>query len=170
MAQGGEVSEGFAGVRVLLLCDEGDADFVGGVWGDVGLAELAPIDLEEVCPRGDGVVLAKSDTAGSSCGLGEAGPGGDAGVVAVGADDVAAAKGLAIGADFGLGLGLRGRAVDADALDGVFPVEADAEAGGAIEQELVKQGAADAASGGSGECGFGGGDVARRICCWWGPR
>ena len=46
-----------------------------------------------------------------------------------------------------------------DALDGVLPVEADAEAGGAVEEDLVKNGAANAASGRVGETGLGGSGI-----------
>ncbi len=82
-------------------------------------------------------------------GLFEAGPLGDAGLVAVGGDEVAGAEGLAVGVDeMAVGDWL-------DALDGVSPVEADAEGEGAVVEELVEDGAADAASGGCGEAGFG---------------
>jgi hypothetical protein len=37
--------------------------------------------------------------------------------------------------------------VGSDALNGVLPVEADAETGGAVEEDLVEQSAADATSG-----------------------
>src|SRR5882672_4480133 len=101
MAQGGEVTEGRFGAREFFVRDEGDADFVGGVGGDVGLAEVAPVDLDEVRPWGDGVVLAEADAARVEGGFGEAGPDGDAGAGTVGADDVAGAEGLAIAVDEG---------------------------------------------------------------------
>ena len=63
MAQGGEVTEGRLGAGEFFVRDEGDADFVGGVGGDVGLAEVAPVDLDEVRPWSDGVVLAEADAA-----------------------------------------------------------------------------------------------------------
>src|SRR5580704_13019692 len=117
----GEEGEGVVDGGEFFLCDESDADLVGGGRGDVGLAVIAPIDFDEVGPGGDGEVLAKADAAGVDGGFGEAGPGGDAGVVAVGADEVAGAESLAIGADeMTGGSGL-------DALDGVLPVEANAE-------------------------------------------
>src|SRR5713226_1736975 len=107
---------------------------MGGVGRDVGLAESAPVDFDEVRPWGDGVVLAEADAARLDGCFGEASPGGDTGAGTVGADEVAGAEGLAIAADesaFG-----RGR----DALDGVLPMEADAEAGGAVEEDLVEDG------------------------------
>jgi len=63
MAQGGEVTEGCLGAGEFFVRDEGDADFVGGVGSDVGLAVVAPVDLDEVRPWGDGVVLAQADAA-----------------------------------------------------------------------------------------------------------
>src|SRR5260370_5119110 len=137
MAQGGEVTEGCFGAGDFLICDEGDADFMGGVGGDVGLADVAPVDLDEVCPRGDGVVLAEADAARLDGGFGEAGPGGDAGAGTVGTDEVAGAEGLAIAMDeraFGCG---------GDALDGGGPVEADAHAPGPLAQHLLYHGAPD---------------------------
>ena len=56
------------------------------------------------------------------CVVGEAGPGGDAGAGAVGADEVTGVESLAIAVDESA-FGRR-----SDALDGVFPMEADAEA------------------------------------------
>src|SRR5207245_9381497 len=50
MAQGGEVTEGFGGADEFFIRDEGDADVVRGVGGDVGLAVVAPVDLDEVGP------------------------------------------------------------------------------------------------------------------------
>ena len=44
-----------------------------------------------------------------------------------------------------------------DALYGVLPVEADAEAGGVVEEYLMEDGAADAASGSLRKGGFRGG-------------
>ena len=86
-------------------------------------------------------MLAEANAAGVDGGFGEAGPGGDAGTGAVGADDVASAEGLAIGVDESF------FRVGSDALNGVLPVEADAEAGGAVEEDLVEQSAADATAG-----------------------
>jgi len=74
-------------------------------------------------------------------------------LVAVSTDEIAGAEGLVVGVDVGAVGGLR------DALDGVFPVEADSEAGGAVEQEPVEDSAADTASGACGEGGFGGGGM-----------
>ena len=82
--------------------------------------------------------------------VGETGPGCDAGAGAVGADEVAGVEGLAVGVDEGA-FGCGG-----DALDGVLPVKADSEAGGAVEEELVEDGATDAAAGRVREGGFGG--------------
>ena len=67
---------------------------------------------------------------------------------AVGSYEVAGVEGLAVGVNES-SFGLLG-----DALDGVFPVKADAEVCGAIEQELVEDGATDAAAGISREGGF----------------
>jgi hypothetical protein len=50
-----------------------------------------------------------------------------------------------------------------DALDGVFPMEADAEADGAVEEDLVKDGAADAAAGRLGEGGLDGEGIGKRV-------
>ena len=123
----GEVGEGVVDRGEFFVCDESDADLVGGGRGDVGLAVIAPIDFDEVGPRSNGEVLAETDTHGVNGGFGEAGPGSDAGVVAVGADEVAGAESLAIGADeMTGGSGL-------DALDGVLPVEADAESDSSVE-------------------------------------
>jgi hypothetical protein len=140
MAQGGEVTEGCLGAGEFFICDEGDADFMGGVGRDVGLTDVAPVDFDEVRPRGDGVVLAEADAARLDAGFGEAGPGGDAGAGTVGADEVAGAEGLAIAVDE------RAFRCGGDALDGVLPMEADAEAGGSVEEDLVEDGAADASS------------------------
>ena len=60
---------------------------------------VAPIDFDEVSPRGDGVVLAEADAAGMGGGFFEASPLCDAGLVAVGADEEAGAKGLVVCAD-----------------------------------------------------------------------
>src|ERR1700739_1269170 len=151
MAQGGEVAESIVGARELFVCDEGDAYFVGGVGGDVGLADVAPVDLDEVGPWSDGVVLAEADAARLDGIVGEAGPGGDAGAGTVGADKIAGVEGLAIAVDeSAAGCG-------SDALDGVFPMEADAEAVGAVEEDLVEDSAADASSGTLREGSFGSG-------------
>ncbi len=65
--------------------------------------------------------------------------------------EVAGAEGLAVAVDEGaFGCGR-------DALYGVLPVEADAEAGGAVEEYLMEDGAADAASGSLRKGGFRGG-------------
>src|SRR6266576_7013273 len=101
MAQGGEVTECRLGAREFFIRDEGNADFVGGVGGDVGLADVAPVDLDEVRPWGDGVVLAEADAARVDGGFGEAGPDCDTGAGAIGADEVAGAEGLAIAVDEG---------------------------------------------------------------------
>src|ERR1700733_5234615 len=55
--QGREVAEGLGLAGEFFLGDKGDADLDGGVGGDVGLAEVAPVDLDKFSPRGDGVVL-----------------------------------------------------------------------------------------------------------------
>ncbi len=134
-----------------MVGDEGYADLVRGGGCDVGLAVVAPVDLDEVGPGGDGVVLTQADAARVGRRCGEAGPGSDAGVVAVGTDEVAGAEGLAVGADEVAGGG------GFDALNGVLPVEADAEAEGAIEKELMEDGAANASAESCGKAGFGGG-------------
>jgi hypothetical protein len=46
-------------------------------------------------------------------------------------------------------------------------MEADAEAGGAVEQKLVQDGAADASTGTAGEHGFGGGVAVGIVWVWW---
>ena len=72
-------------------------------------------------------MLAQTDAPGVNVAAIEPGRCGDAGVVAVGADEVAGAEGLAIGADEMTCGGWL------DALDGVFPVEADAESQCAVK-------------------------------------
>ena len=42
----GEVGEGVVDRGEFFVCDESDADLVGGGRGDVGLAVIAPIDLD----------------------------------------------------------------------------------------------------------------------------
>jgi hypothetical protein len=84
-------------------------------------------------------------------------------LVAVGAYDVAGAEDLAVGVDKAAGAWMEAAGAGLrDALDGVLPMEADAEAGGAVEQELVENGAADAASGAGREGSLGGGGVCGR--------
>jgi hypothetical protein len=90
-------------------------------------------------------VLAEADAAGVDGGFGEAGPIGDAGVVAVGADEVAGAEDLTVSADEVAGWG------GLDALDRVLPVEADAQGVGAVKQKLVEDRAANASAGLSGK-------------------
>jgi hypothetical protein len=109
---------------------------------------VAPVDLDEVGPWRDRVVLAEADAAGVDGGGGEAGCCGDAGLVAVGADEVAGGESLAVGADdsvFVSGI---------DRADCVFPMEADSEAGGAINEKFMEHGAADAAAGVQTKAGF----------------
>jgi hypothetical protein len=65
----------------------------------VGLTVVAPVDFDVVGPGSDGVVLAEADAAGVCGGFCKAGPFGDAGLVAIGSDEVAGAEGLAIGVD-----------------------------------------------------------------------
>ena len=61
---------------------------------------VAPVDFDEVWSREvDGEVLAEADALGAVGGTVEGGPGADAGLVAVGSDDVAGADGVAVGAD-----------------------------------------------------------------------
>ena len=63
MAQSGEISQGIFGVGEFFIRNEGDADFVGGGGSDVSLTDVAPVDLDEIRPRGDGIVLAEADSA-----------------------------------------------------------------------------------------------------------
>jgi hypothetical protein len=149
--KGREVAECVGWVGEFAVGDEGDADPGGGDGGDVGLAVVGPVDLDEVGPGGDVVVLAEADAAGVGGGLFEVGPLGDAGLVAVGTDEVAGAKGAAIGVNQVVFAALD------DALNDGLPVEADSKGGGAVEQELVESGATDAAAGAGWEGSFGGG-------------
>jgi len=115
---------------------------------------VAPVDFGEFRPRGDGVVLAEADALRMDGVVGEASPGCDSGTGTVGADEVSGVKCLAIAVDesaFGC---------DGDVLDGVLPVEADAEAGCAVEKDLVENGPANAASGRVGEASLGGSGIA----------
>src|SRR5271170_5131078 len=158
--EGWEVAESLTGTGDLFAGDEGDADFSRGDGSDVGLAVVAPIDFDESAPGSDGIVLAEADAAGVDDASGEPGPGCDAGLVAVGTDEEAGAEGL--GAGVGAGVNDGDVVVSCDAADRVLPVEADAEAGGTVEQELVQGGAAYAASGSCGERGLNGGIGPRR--------
>ena len=102
-------------------------------------------------------MLAEADSARLDGVAGEAGPGADARAGTVSADEITGLEGLAIAVDESA------FACGGDALDGVFPVEADAEAGGAIEKDLVEDGPTDAASGSLRKGGFdsGGGAIGR---------
>ena len=140
MLQGWELAESFCCGRRSLICNISDADLVGRGWGDVGLAMVAPVDLNEVGPRSDRVVLAKADAAGVDGGGGEAGCCGDAGLMAVRSDEVASAQCLMVGADDStLGSWL-------DSSNSVLPVESDAKAFGAVDEKFVENGATDASA------------------------
>jgi hypothetical protein len=151
-----EVTQGFAGRGCFVACDEGDADFGGGDGRDVGLAVIAPIDFYEVAPGRGGVMLADSDAARIECARVESRNGGYAGVVAVGTDEIAGAKGLGVGVDDGSVV------IDCEAAKGVFPMEANAEAGCTIQQELMEGCAWDAASRACGKGALDSGVVVRR--------
>ena len=120
MAQCGEMSQGIVGAGEFFIGNEGDADFVGGGGCDVSLTEVAPVDLDKVCPWSDGIVLAKADAARVNGGIGEARPRRDARAGAIGADEVTGAEGLVIAMDE------RAFSSGRDALYRVLPVEADA--------------------------------------------
>jgi len=105
---------------------------------------IGPIDLDEVRPGGDGEVLAEADAASACGGSFESGPGADAGLMAVGTDDPTGASGVAIRADLPV----------LDALDYGFPAETNAKGCGAVEKQLVEEGAADAPANGVGEESF----------------
>jgi hypothetical protein len=146
-----KVSESFLRTRDLLIRDKGDTYLIDGVGRDVGLAEVAPVDLDELCPWGNGVVLAESDATGADRRVGETHCGGHAGLMAVGSNEIASTQCLAISADDSA---VWGRL---DALNRVFPVEANAEAGSAIDEKLVENGAADTAARVQRKTGFDGG-------------
>ncbi len=59
-----EVRESLRDARVFGAGDEGYADLVGGDGGDVGLAIVAPVDLDVAGPGGEGEVLAEADALG----------------------------------------------------------------------------------------------------------
>jgi hypothetical protein len=86
----------------------------------------------------------------------EAGQGGDARLEAIRADEVTGVEGL------GVGVNGSDLVVGCNATESVLPVEANSEAGSAVEQKLVQRGAADPASGFSGKGGLDGGVVVRR--------
>src|SRR5580698_7823243 len=96
-----EVTERLIRAVYFFAGDEGDADFSGGDGSDVGLAVVAPVDFDKPAPWSDGVVLTKANAAGVSVAPVESGQGGDAGLVAVGADKVAGAEGVGVGVDDG---------------------------------------------------------------------
>jgi hypothetical protein len=103
---------------------------------------VTPVNLDEVGPWSDRVVLAEADAAGVGGGGGEVGCCGHAGLVAVGADEVAGGEGLVVGADeSALGSGF-------DRANCVLPMETDAEAFGPVDEKFVENGATDASAGG----------------------
>jgi hypothetical protein len=61
--EGGEVPESLLGAADFFAGDEGDTDFAGGDWSDVGLAVVAPVNFDEAAPGSDGVVLTEADAA-----------------------------------------------------------------------------------------------------------
>ncbi len=150
--QGREEAQGLLDAGEFFGGYEGDADFVGRDGGDVGLGVVGPVDFDEVCPGGDGEVLAEAYAAGAGGGSFEAGAGADAGLGAVGADDPAGAEGFVIGVDL----------VVVDGADYGLPVELDTEGGGSVEEELVEESATYAATGDCWEGGFSRGEVAVR--------
>jgi len=150
----GEVREGVRGTGKFPIGDKGDADHGGRDGGDVGLTVVAPVNLDEVCPWCDGVVLPQTDAGGVPGGSREVGPVGDARLVAVCADKVARAEGLPIRTD------LRDAVALGEALNDRLPMKTDAKGGGAIEQQLMEGRAANTATWTGGEGGFGDGVVA----------
>ena len=121
-----EVPEGLIGADCLFAGDEGDTDLARGDGCDVSLAMVAPVDLDEAAPGSDCVVLAKSDTAGVGGSWIEPSEGGDAGVVAVSADEIAGVERLIVGVNCDVPAGR-------DTSESVLPMEANAQAGGVVE-------------------------------------
>ena len=131
---------------------EGYADLVGGDGGDVGLAVIAPVDFDEVWRRFDLEVLAEAYALGAVGDAIERCAGSDAGLVAVGSDDEAGLDGVAVGADYAALAGSSLLRLNfLDFLDYGLPVEMHAEGGGAIEEELMEEGSAQASTCGCGE-------------------
>ena len=58
--EGGEVLESLFGTDDSLAGDEGDTDFTGRDGCDIGLAVVAPVNLDEAAPGSDGVVLTEA--------------------------------------------------------------------------------------------------------------
>jgi hypothetical protein len=119
--------------------DESDAELGGGDRSDVGLADLAPIDLDEIGVRCRGVVLADADARATGGFAVKAGEGSYAGVQPVGSDEIARLEEACCGGDFG-----QIRASGLNRLYRGLPLEPDSETDGAVEHELVQACSANA--------------------------
>lgn len=93
--QGGEGSEDLGEANAGMAGDAGHADFLLADGGDVGLAEGAPVDFDIRAPRSDAEMGAEAEAAAALGGGVEAGPGADAGGIAVGSDEPAVGAGAA---------------------------------------------------------------------------
>ena len=102
-------------------------------------------------------MLAEADASGAEGSSVERGPGADARLVPICSYDEARPDGVAVGSNQAAVLrgssSLPGLNV-VYLLDDGLPAEADAEGGGAVEQELMEEAAADASAWGGGEGGL----------------
>ncbi len=136
VAKEGDGVEDFVEAEVGMAGHDGDADFVGRGGGDVSLAEVAPVNFDVGTPGLDAEMCAEAETAAAEVGGVEVGPCADAGGLAVGSDQPAVVDRL-VGEGGGLVWFEDDRGV---------PGEAHAEFGGAVEEQAVQAGAAEAYS------------------------
>ena len=127
--EGGEVLESLFGTDDSLAGDEGDTDFAGRDGCDIGLAVVAPVNLDEAAPGSDGVVLTEAYAPGADSTRAEAGEFGDLGSMSISADEIASAESLRAGVDDGDLL------IICYAADRVIPVEANSKTGRAVQQK-----------------------------------
>lgn len=152
VAEDGDGVDDFGEVNAGVAGHPGNADFFRAGGGDVGLAVRAPVDFDALRPGREVKVGAEAEAAAAEAGCVEAGPCADAGGGSVGSNEPAVGDGCA-----GKGGGL----VFPENDWGV-PGEADTQFFGAVQEEAMEGGAADAdAAAGwefSGDAGLGGGE------------
>src|SRR6202142_1069983 len=120
--------------------ERGDADLAGRDGGDVDLERVTPVELHEIGPGRDAVMTAEAEAAQWRSGRIDAGPASHARCFAIGADNPAAANGLAAAQHHDM---------RADGGDRRPPLQVHARALGGIHQDAMQRGAAhsDGASG-----------------------
>src|SRR5580698_3872312 len=120
--------------------------------GDISLPMIAPVDLDAVAPRSDGVVLTEANAARVDCGFAETGTVSDAGVMAICSDDKTRPDRKTVGTNQTV----------FDSLHRGLPAEPDSESRGTLKEELMQVGAFETPAGMRWKCRFDCGVTSRR--------